>query len=554
MKTILGISVDRRLLTTVLLVMLFAVIASRNITRSYAGLHGYAEAHAAWLARAHLEYGLGYTHGFGTFAVGNPPRDNPVRYPGTPPGGHPFRYLNHPPLPMLLDAAAMVVFGVNEWALRLTALLIYALSIPLLLRLLRALFDESTAVLATLLFVLFPITGYFYSTCWYYWNLPLVILAWWNYLALIGALRGVSAKPRHQWMLCVLLFLLIQHNWVGLFYAAAIGTHYVGHCLYKRQFPDRRLLLILIFTPLVSLIVDFLVLLAPDGWNYHRLISLYQSRSTVVVSVPGRTATNWFLSQWIYLKANFTLPVIVLVLGYIVSSLLVGIVLLYERSQGQSNRWKNTRPFPYVWLFVMPGVLNVVVFTELFFDHQFQYIPFSIGVAIMAALAILRLRDFLMNKSNFLANIVVTIVMVVVVGSCVQGVNWYYESRQFSPEVIDMFKRLNREIPPDKFLLSYNSYYYQDHPYKPAFYRPEIAWSLDRSIVIATTAAEVDHAAADKQFSFYLVEVPDAPMALVEDLKTRYPYELFKGNDYHAFPPFIGYEPDRFLFDLRHPL
>ena len=71
-----------------LLAILLASILSRDITRPFCGLHSWADAHGPWAARVHLKYGLTYTKGFSTRAVGYPPVEKP------------FRYLDHPQLPI----------------------------------------------------------------------------------------------------------------------------------------------------------------------------------------------------------------------------------------------------------------------------------------------------------------------------------------------------------------------------------------------------------------------------------------------------------------------
>ena len=55
------------------------------ITRPYCGLHDWHFAHHAWESHSHVKYGLGYTHGYRTPAVGNPPVANPQRYVSNPP-------------------------------------------------------------------------------------------------------------------------------------------------------------------------------------------------------------------------------------------------------------------------------------------------------------------------------------------------------------------------------------------------------------------------------------------------------------------------------------
>ena len=55
------------------------------ITRPYYGLHSWASANRAWAARSHVKYGLGYTKGYRTLAVGDPPPAHPQRSGRGPP-------------------------------------------------------------------------------------------------------------------------------------------------------------------------------------------------------------------------------------------------------------------------------------------------------------------------------------------------------------------------------------------------------------------------------------------------------------------------------------
>ena len=96
------------------------------INRPYSGLHSRANANRAWAARNHVKYGLGYTRGYHTLAVGNPPP------------AHPQRYVSHPSLMTLITAFGMLLFGTEEWQIRLFDLI---LSVPVLLLIL-LLLDE----------------------------------------------------------------------------------------------------------------------------------------------------------------------------------------------------------------------------------------------------------------------------------------------------------------------------------------------------------------------------------------------------------------------------
>jgi len=50
------------------------------ITRPYCGLHDWHFAAHAWASRSHVKYGLGYTKGYHTSVVGDPPPTDPQHY------------------------------------------------------------------------------------------------------------------------------------------------------------------------------------------------------------------------------------------------------------------------------------------------------------------------------------------------------------------------------------------------------------------------------------------------------------------------------------------
>jgi len=111
------------------------------ITRPYYGLHSWENAHMAWAARSHVKYGLGYTRGYSTPAVGNPPP------------AHPQRYVSHPSLETLITSFGMLLFGTGEWAIRLFDLILSIPVLLLILLLLRKLYGCSSALLSGLLLV-----------------------------------------------------------------------------------------------------------------------------------------------------------------------------------------------------------------------------------------------------------------------------------------------------------------------------------------------------------------------------------------------------------------
>lgn len=495
-----------------LLVVLVGSILSRDITRPFYGLHSWGQAHDAWVARSHVKYGLGYTKGFDTFAVGNPP------------AAKPDRYLDHPVLFTLISSFFMAIFGINTWALRIENILATAVALLLFLKILRQLLDNTTALLAGLLFALFPLIGYFGVNQWLY---PLSFLAIWYYLVLIGALRD-KPKPEnwHKWALGACLFLGLQMTWEGFFFAMAIGIHYVFHCIHRKKYPDKTLLAILIIAPFFSLILDFAILAAGHGWDFQRIIELYKWRAG-----SGEMAEHdwgkWFATFWKHAATNFTLPILITAIVY----LTFGQLLVFAASAFEKQGTKISRRFPQFWLFLMPPVFQLFILKGTLWPHQYWERPVVPFLAIATAQGVMLLSDTL-KKVNWKLSFVCTIALVGVFSvSCVISTNHYYALRWQPRQKIEMFQSLNRDIPPDKALLSFEPFIIdQKSGVKQASYRPEMAWYLDRDIVVARTIEEIQQASKTGKYPFYLIPAVDKLQPLIKQLRERYDFQYIYGN------------------------
>jgi len=430
-----------------LLALLVASTLARDIDRPFYGLHSWDHAHYAWMARNHVRYGLGYTKGVDTFAVGNPPAENPPRY------------LDHPQLHTLLYAAAMAVFGINNWSIRLANSLATIAALLLFLKILRRLVDDITALLAGLLFCLFPLTGYFgaYSM----WLYPVSFLAVWCYLVLIGGLKdGPQPKKFHKWVLAVSLFLILQLGWEGFFWALAIGVHYVFRCIHRKSLPDRGLLAILIIAPLSSLLLNFAIMAAGHGWDFQRIVELYKWRAGSG-EMREHIWSAWFAKLWEHAITNFTLPVLITAILYLT---LGQLFVFASPAASEKQKAAISRRFPQFWLFLMPPVFQLLLIKGAVWQHQTWERPLVPLIAIAAALGVMVLADIL-EKVHRRLSVAGTVVLVgVFFVFCMSGTNYYYSIRWQAPEKVEMFKMLNRRIPPDKALLSFEPYIIDQKP------------------------------------------------------------------------------------------
>jgi len=475
------------------LAVLLVVVMSREITRPFYGLHSWGDADGPWFARCHVRYGLGYTKGLKTQAVGDPPPENPQRY------------VNHPQLGSLILALAMAVFGPHVWAKRILAILFGVPALLLLLRLLRHLFDDRTAILACLLWILLPITGYFGPGG----AISLTgFLALWLYLVLIGEIKnGPEPKARHLIGLGVVLLIMTQLAWNCYFWALAIGAHYVFRCIRRRQWPRWPLLAVLIAAPLAGALVMLLIMLVGFDWDFQRIIDLYTwraARGEMTARMKEFDWIAWFKRFWEFALTNFTFWVLLVAMigiGQHVARHVLRYVSLRARSRPSAKdaRRKPRREAaeppglfggsPQLMLFLMPGVFQLLILRGALWPHQYWERPLGPFIAISAALALVGLWDLLARFGRYVAIGAVVLAVVLLAIPCYQGTNYYFAIRWQHPDRIKLWQDLNRLIPPDKYLLTYDAaldnLIVTQSEAKGAVIRAEPAWYIDRQIIEA---------------------------------------------------------------------
>ncbi len=495
-----------------LLVILLASILARDIDRPFYGLHSWKEAAAAWRARCYLKYDLDYTKGLALWEVGDPPSENPNRS------------LDHPQLGLFMPALDMAIFGINERGVRIGGIIRAVLSLLVFLRILRGLVEDKTALLAGLLFVIFPITGYFGVRGWV---MVASLLAIWYYLVIIGAIKnGPEPKTYHKWILAVLLFLALQLNWEGFFYAFAIGVHYVFRCIHRRQFPEKALLAVLITAPLVSLALNFAILASGHDWDWEKVWALYRWRAAKG-EMPEFVWGLWFAKMGEFAVTNFTLPVLITAIVYLTFGQLFVFMADTEKKAAATVK----RRFPQFWLFLMPALFQLFILKGAIWRHQYWESPLAPFIAVAAALGIMLLADSLSKINRWAAKTGVVLLLGIIFISCMMGLNYYYSIRWQSPTKIKMFKDLNNKISPDKALLSFEDFVVNQHPVKGPHYRPEIAWYLDRKIVVARTMEEITEKAGTGRYPYYLIPQVEQLMPLIGQLNQRYKYQYIRGHE-----------------------
>lgn len=496
-------------LYVVLILVFFTINLSRDIARPFYGLHSWAQASGAWAVRSHVKYGFAYTKGISTWAVGNPPKQAPQRY------------WDHPQLNVLIATVFMKLFGINEWALRVGSIFISILTMLVFILLLRDIADEKTAIISAAIYALFPLTAYFGLSSW---ALLLGYLSIWLYLIITGN-TARTPKKFHYILLAIALFLAIQFDWVGFFFAMGIGVHYVLTCLVKKKFPQWNLLIILSIAPLSSMLLNFIVMAGGYGWDITKITDLYKWRSAKgeMQQMQSFGWNAWFAKMWEFASTNFSVPAILAALSY----LTIGQLFVFTMPKDKNG--KRALQFPFLSLFFLIPFFQLFILRGCLWRHQTWEQPLAPLIAISSALMILMIGEILKNKKYFAFAAQIAIVVILMI-SFIIGTNYYYDVRWQSPAKIDMLKMLNKQIPPDKGLLSFEDFIVNQNEAKGGFIRPEIAWYLDREIVPAQSIKQIKQYAATGQYPYYLVPMVNELSGLITQLKQDYQFEYVPGD------------------------
>ena len=91
-----------------------------------------------------------------------------------------------------------------------------------------------------------------------------------------------------------------------------------------------------------------------------------------------------------------------------------------------------------------------------------------------------------------LAYVIATAVVVLCAVFCYRGLIDYHGDRWQSARTLELFQKLNKQIPADQALLGFKDFVIGQTKAKIAHYRPEYAWYLDRRIVQVWSIEEIE--------------------------------------------------------------
>lgn len=470
-----------------------------DIHRPFEGLHSWGEADRAWLARNHARYGLDYTQGLLTIAVGDPPTDNPIRY------------VNHPPLNLLIYATGPALFGEHVWSVRVIEILFSVLTLWMFLKLLWNLVGWRVASVAGLMLVAFPLTQF-----WGLGNTMLPGLAIiWLYLRLIGRIKpDAPPRPYHLTLFGVIIVVMLLMSWATYFFPMAIGVHHLASCVRRRRGPHWATLGVLVGASIAGGCIVLGIMLAAWDWDVERLINLYRWRASGAPQEGGAATTwsVWWNALWSHARTNFTIPALVLAgVGWV--SHVIGRFATREQPDAAAPRrdpWAASTS-ALLWLLFLPAAFQLLLLRGALVPHQYfesvlmPVLALLAGIGVWAVALVLGRSQRLVGAAGAGAVVVGTLV------ACVNGAMHYHAIVWQRPEKIAVWQQLNDWVPADKPLLTFDavadSLISIESEAKGPVYRAEPAWYIDRRIHEAKYPQQIFRLADSGQYPVYLLPV-----------------------------------------------
>jgi len=454
------------------------LLLCRDIQAPFNSWHELNDAVITEFARNHIEYGLGYTKGYGTWGDTIAP---PVS---------PDRYLNHPPLLALVTALPLLVFGDHEWSARIVPIAATLGSAFLLMAIVSRLGGPILGALTGLFFVTLPLTAYFGRMVCHEAPVQLFsLLMIHGYLEWTGLYPGEPRRRRGALLYGIGAVLGIGTGWAALVAAGLLWAWHGQRVV--RGTGEPRLLVPLFFVPALAFAAVVLHILAGCGWSLDALEALLWTRS--LAGEGGQQPwSSWFDQQGIYVTRNFTWPGD---LAALVSAPLVVREIFRRAPASVETRFPVTGVLARVAVVcALQGALWVVVLkNESWFHDYWQFFlgpPIALGMAGLAVYLYQRLA----RRSAPLAGFALAILLVAPMPFAATALDFYAAHQLVDPEYIAALVELRARVPRRAPVWTSHRVQKSAQTFGHYTYRwphPIVAYYADRPLLYSHDLAEV---------------------------------------------------------------
>lgn len=283
-------------------------------------------------------------------------------------------YTHHPALNTVLMSLTLTAFGHHAWSVRLPWVVFSVLALLGFRSLVRTVWDESTALLGTLLFAVIPLAAYFGSLPWV--DGAIVWLSCLLYRRYV--LWGREGRLGHLAVGALYVFAGGLFDWTMHLSVAAVGVHAAGSCWHCPRGTRARFagLLLLPIASALSIAVHFahMLLVLPPGEVTKHGAGTLEFATTLFYPI------SFFLrEQGRYLVAYLTWPVLIIIL--------TGLL----RRGARTAQRRLSAADGLLLMMALPGFLYVGLFPARSVNHSFFLF---LSMPFFAALTAVEIRSW----------------------------------------------------------------------------------------------------------------------------------------------------------------
>lgn len=331
------------------------ILLSINISKPFYGHHDWNGAHYSNIARNLVKYGLLETKFGSVTNSGIVEKEN-------------FLYFTHyPPILPISLYIAFIIFGVSEASARLVPIAFTILSIFSVYVLTKNYFDKKTAILASFIYSIFPITIYFGKMpVQEVLVIPFVVFSIFFYF-------NFFKNPNKSNFLKIFIFLALSHltNWPGYYVTPLFFLHFLLFAKVKNKFAVASTFPF--FSVFMFSVHAFHAYILTGEFLGGGLLDAALFRLNLSSSPANYSTLNFLINQLRMLVIYFTRPALVLS-GVLLISLFFNI-----------SKIKKDIPLQIIAMLGIFGITHNVVFRNMAFIHDYMIIYLSPFFAISAS-------------------------------------------------------------------------------------------------------------------------------------------------------------------------
>lgn len=307
-----------------------------------------------------------------------------------------FRFHTHqPPILHLLLGLEAKIIGVQEWSMRLLAIIFSLVALYFFFKIAELLFDQKIALIASLLFIFNPMFLYFGKMPVHeIFGLPLIALSIYRYIIFFRR----QERKNYFWLI-LSLTLACQTVWSGYYLAPLFAAHYWffnPSTLSRIKFPKGKKILLLILVPIISFLTHLLhgLILKGEWDNYLFSTLLFRMQLGEKASMYKFTILQYIKTEALWLTVYFTRILCFLNLIYY---LLLGKKIIKRKLNPRDG---------FLLMIIAFGFIDPIIFRNLCFIHDYKLYYFLLSIPLLAAVSLFYLKrklEFFWKKSNLIA-------------------------------------------------------------------------------------------------------------------------------------------------------